>query len=254
MGISVPEDHAVIKTLSTIAIIITTILIVSIAFAENNSEVSQHGGITSESYSDAPDIKDKTTVKTLQKKPLNDVEKIQEQIKTLEEKINKLSEENDIRRRLETTAEEKSSSDESILSSAGRDYTLMKPGLLGFEYNFSYSGDAYDSVTTSDSVISVNHNAYHTITNAFYIEFPVKDNLTVSSNIPFVYKYGSTTNTSTTKGNSDFGDVSFGCQFQPVKSGGSFPSFILSSNLSCPTGRSPYKIDSAHEMSTGNGG
>lgn len=184
----------------------------------------------------------------------SDIEKLHQAIKALEDKLNKMSEENDIRRRLETTDEEKSSVDESILSAAGRDYTLMKPGNLGFEFNLTYTGDAYDSVTSSSTTVSVNHNAFHTVTSGFYIEYPLKDNLTTTVNIPFVYKYNSQTNSSTAKDVSDIGDVSFGCQFQPVKSGGSFPSLILSGSLSCPSGRSPYKIDTTREISTGSGG
>jgi cell division protein FtsB len=189
------------------------------------------------------------------KKPVSEMDKLKQEIQRLEEKINKMSEENDIRRRLETTAEEKSSTDEAILSAAGRDYTLMKPGNLGFELNVSYTGDAYDGITSDSSGISaVNHNAYHTLSTGFYIEFPVKDNMTVTSNIPFVYKYSSQSNSKTAKDVSDIGDVSFGCQLQPIKSGGDFPALILSSSLTCPTGRSPYKIDTTREMSTGNGG
>jgi hypothetical protein len=185
---------------------------------------------------------------------ISDVEKLQQAIKSLEDKLNKMSEENDIRRRLETTEEEKNSADESILSAAGRDYTLMKPGSMGLELNLAYTGDAYDSVTSSSSAVSVNHNAYHTVTSGFYIEYPIEENFTTTINIPFVYKYNSQTNRSTAKDVSDIGDVSFGCQLQPVKSGGGFPSLILSGALSCPSGRSPYKIDTTREISTGSGG
>lgn len=186
------------------------------------------------------------------KKPAMDIEQLQEAMRILEEKINKMNEENDIRHRLEATAEEKSSDVDSVLSAAGRDYTLMKPGYMGVEFYFSYTGDAYDSVYSN--LEAVNHNAYHTLTTGFNLEYPILDNLTTTCNVPFVYKYSSESNTSTVKDISDVGDVSFGCQFQPIKSGGDRPAVILSAGLSCPTGRSPYKIDSTREMSTGNGG
>lgn len=185
-------------------------------------------------------------------KPLSDVDLLKEQIKRLEDKLTKMEEENDIRRRLETTEEEKSSGDEAILTAAGRDYTLMKPGSLGFEYSARYVGDSYDSVHDNDDVVSVRHNTYHTFTNSFFIEYPVKDNLTMNSNIPFVYKFNSQTS-SKAKDVTDFGDVSFGFQYQPIKSGGTLPSFIVTGSLTCPTGRSPYKIDPETEVSTGNG-
>lgn len=193
-----------------------------------------------------------TPVATEATKPLSDMDQLQEQIQRLEEKITKMEEENDIRRRLETTQEEKSSEDDAILSTAGRDYTLMKPGNLGFEYNIRYTGDSSDTLTPAGTAIDVRHNSFHTVTNSFFIEYPVKDNLTVNSNVPFVYKYNSQTNT-TAKNVSDLGDVSFGFQMQPVKTGKGLPSLIVSGNFTCPTGRSPYKINPKTEMSTGNG-
>jgi hypothetical protein len=185
-------------------------------------------------------------------KPMSEMDILKEQVKKLEEKLSKMEEENDIRRRLETTDEEKSSTDESILSAAGRDYTLMKPGKIGFEYAFSYAGSTYDSISTSTATTLIANNAFQTMTNAFFIEYPVKENLTVNTNIPFVYKYSSNTST-TAKDVNDFGDVYFGAQFQPIKSGGDYPSLIVTGSLTCPTGRSPYKIDSTREISTGNG-
>lgn len=185
--------------------------------------------------------------------PSSDMDVLTEQIRRLEEKLTRMEEENDIRRRLETTEEERSSDDEAILSTAGRDYSLMKPGRLGFEYSVRYAGSTADSITTSNtSTVSVEHNAYHTLTNAVLIEYPIKENLTVNSNIPVVYRYNSQTS-AIAKDVSDLGDVSFGVQFQPVKTGGGRPSYIVSGSLTCPTGRSPYKIDAEREISTGNG-
>lgn len=234
-------------------VVFFVLFLLTTAYAEDNPDTSTKN--TTNSSSSGTDTASGLKSGTAHpKKPLNEMEKLQQEIKALEEKINKMSEENDIRRRLETTAEEKSSSDETILSAAGRDYTLMKPGNLGFELNVAYTGDAYDGLSSTEGgATTVEHNAYHSLTTGFYIEYPVKENLTVTANIPFVYKYSSQTNTTTTKDTSDLGDVSFGCQLQPVKSGGDLPSIILSSTFICPTGRSPYKIDTTREMSTGNG-
>jgi hypothetical protein len=238
------------NNLKTSLFVLVLLIMTASSFAQDTTSDSSSSNIPSNSGTTVS--KPKIPVDS---KPSNDLDKLHQEIKALEEKVNKMTEENDIRRRLETTAEEKSSTDESILSAAGRDYTLMKPGLLGFELNVSYTGDAYDSVTTSSgSVTSINHNAYHTLTTGFYLEYPVKENLTVTGNIPFVYKSSSQTNTNTVKDTSDLGDVSFGCQIQPVKSGGDLPAIILSGSLVCPTGRSPFKIDTTRELSTGNGG
>lgn len=228
----------VIKTLIQCLTVITVLFFSQLLFAEESTEIP--------AASPAP------PPPAAPVRPASDVELLKEQIKRLEDKLTKMEEENDIRRRLETTEEEKSAEDEAILTAAGRDYTLMKPGLLGFEYSVRYTGDSYDSVHDRDDVVSVKHNTYHTLTNAFFIEYPVKENLTMNSNIPFVYKYNSQTS-SRAKDVTDFGDVSFGFQYQPIKSGGTLPSIILTGNLTCPTGRSPYKIDPEMEVSTGNG-
>ena len=179
-----------------------------------------------------------------------EVDLLNEKLLILEEKLLQMEKENDIRRELTTTDEEKKGSTESVLSAAGRAYTLMPEGVLGLEYSFRYTGYSYDSIVEASRV---EHNAMHSITNALLIEYPHKDNLTLSMNLPFVYKMNSQTNTSA-KDVTDFGDVSFSFQWQPVKAGGGASSKILSGSLITPTGRSPYKIDSATEMSTGSGG
>lgn len=52
----------------------------------------------------------------------------------------------------------------------------------------------------------------------------------------------------------DFGDVSFGVSYQPLKSGGKIPSMIINTTLTCPMGRNPYEINPMTELSTGSGG
>lgn len=238
-----------IRTLIKYVIVITALCLTVTAFAEDapiaNSPSPDPAPVTAEPA-------DQVSVKPEPSKPMSDVDLLKEQINRLEGKLTKMEEENDIRRRLETTEEEKSTTDEAILSAAGRDYTLMKPGKLGFEYSFRYNGSTFDSFDTTSSPMALAHNASHTVTNSFLVEFPVKDNLTINSSIPFVYKMSSKTS-SKVKDVSDLGDVSFGFQHQPIKSGADMPSLILSGSLNCPTGRSPYKIDNTTEMSTGNG-
>ena len=250
----------VIRTLMTY-VAVWVVLSISTAVWAEESPVESHPASPPETVTAEPAVPSAIVVPAPEPappvsakpaKPASDVDFLKEQIQRLEDKLTKMEEENDIRRRLETTEEEKTASDEAILSAAGRDYTLMKPGRLGFEYSLSYAGSTYDTLDTVSQPIAVDHNAYHTITNTFFIEYPVKDNLTVTSSFPFVYKYSSRTSDTANDVN-DFGDVAFGVQYQPVKSGGDHPSLIISGNLTCPTGRSPYKIDSTREMSTGNG-
>ena len=180
----------------------------------------------------------------------NATETIQQRLLRLEEKLARMEEEDAIRKRLESTEAEEESNQEEILSAAGRDYTLMKPGILGVEYNLRYTGYTYDSLIESQKIV---HNSNHGITNSMAIEYPFKENITFSGDFSFVAKMNTQSN-SKVKDVSDLGDTVFGMQWQPSMSVGGGVTRIISASLSCPTGRSPYKIDPATEVSTGSGG
>ncbi|VFQ45072.1 hypothetical protein MSL71_27290 [Desulfoluna butyratoxydans] len=179
-----------------------------------------------------------------------EVQQLKEKLQLLEERLSQMEKENDVRKELQSTEEEKKGSTEDVLSAAGRAYTLMREGALGLEYSFRYTGYTYDAIVEASKV---EHNAMHSITNAVLVEYPHKDNITLSMNVPFVYKKNSSSG-SDAKDVTDLGDVSFSAQWQPVKAGGGTTSKILSASLIVPTGRSPYKIDSTTEISTGSGG
>lgn len=181
------------------------------------------------------------------------IQLLREQVLLLEEKLQKMEEENEARRTLEVADEEEYDKEEAILSAAGRQYTLKKPGSLGLEYSFDYTGDSYSAVDSSAGTVDISDNSKHTLTNGLFVEYPFKENITLNTNISFVYKYQNQSNADA-KDVSDLGDTSFGFLWQPIKTGGIFPSMILNGGLSCPTGRSPYKIDPQTETSTGGGG
>ncbi len=180
----------------------------------------------------------------------SEVDSLKKRLLLLEERLAKMDEEEAVRKRLETTEEEEESDQDEILSAAGRDYTLMKPGILGVEYSFRYTGYSYDSVVEA---LTVEHNADHGFTNALALQYPVKENITVTGDFSFVAKMNTQSN-SAVKDVTDLGDTVFGVQWQPVKSSGGGVTKIISGSFTCPTGRSPYKIDSAKEVSTGSGG
>ncbi|BCS95557.1 hypothetical protein DSLASN_11890 [Desulfoluna limicola] len=181
------------------------------------------------------------------------IQLLREQVLLLEEKLQKMEEENDARRSLQVTDDEEYNKEEAVLSAAGRNYTLMKPGALGLEYSFDYTGDSYSAVDSSAGTFDISDNSKHTLTNGLFVEYPFKENITLNTNVSFVYKYQNQSNADA-KDVSDLGDTSFGFLWQPLKSGGDFPSMILNGSLTCPTGRSPYKIDPQAETSTGGGG
>ncbi|MCF8028872.1 MAG: transporter, partial [Desulfobacteraceae bacterium] len=156
----------------------------------------------------------------------------------------------EVRSALEESEKEEQEKQEDILSAAGRNYTLLRKGKLGLEYKLEYAYYPYDVIREQNII---EHNSHHNITNAFTLEYPLKNNLSFEALIPFVYEYDKT-GAKNSKEVSDFGDVDFGLNYQPFKSGGGFPSIIFRSVLTCPMGRSPYDINPDTELATGSGG
>ncbi len=174
---------------------------------------------------------------------------LEQEVQELREEIQRIRNENEARKILEVPEEEKSKSVEDILSAAGRQYTLLKKGTIGLSYTFNYSyfsGDVISEATT------VERRANHNLTNTINTDYALRDNLTISAGIPFVYKYNKV-GTDASQEATDLGDISLSCQYQPLKAGGKWPTTILSLGVSFPTGTSPYKIDPNNSMATGSG-
>ncbi len=174
---------------------------------------------------------------------------LREQIELLEEKVNELREEADVRKILEITEEEKQQEEEEILSATGRDYTMSKKGYIGADYSLTYSYDTFDAISNA---YEVEHRASHNLANNISISYAVRDNVMVGVAIPFIYAYDNM-GTDTPKEVTDIGDISISTQWQPLKAGGNLPAPILSFSYNLPTGRSPYEINPEIELSTGSG-
>ena len=195
---------------------------------------------------EAPPVAEPQTPVTTQE---GSAKSIEQELKDLKEEIQKLRGENEARKKLEIPEEEKSQTIDDILSAAGRQYSLLKKGTVGLSYTFNYayySGDAIDESTTV--LRRVNHN----LTNTLALEYAFFNNLTVSSNFPFVYKYNKV-GTDESLDVTDLGDISIGFSWQPFKAGGRIPTTILSLSLSLPTGSSPFEINYEDELATGAG-
>lgn len=177
-------------------------------------------------------------------------QKLEKQMELLESEVKRLKDEADARRQLESTEEEKNAQEEEILSAAGREYTLMRPGRVGVEYNLSYAYYSYDTLVDAQTI---EHKSNHNLNNSVFIEYPLKENITLNFDLPFVYKYDNRSSDGSSRQVSDLGDPVFGCQYQPMKTGGIWPTTIFSGRLTVPMGRSPYEIDPLAEMSTGGG-
>ena len=178
-----------------------------------------------------------------------DVDMLYHQLKTLQEEVTRLKEEAEVRKSLEMTQEEKTETEKEILSAAGRQYTLLKKGILSVEDNVRYLFNSTDAIVESGIV---EHQSNHTIENNLSFEYALLDNLTVNLTLPLIYKNdknGTTDSLSVT----DIGDISIGGQWQPFKTGGDWPAPIFYSNIVFPSGRSPFKIVQNEDLSTGNG-
>lgn len=175
---------------------------------------------------------------------------LRRQVRELQEQVNTLMEAEEVRSELQATEEEKEEEEEDILSAAGRNYTLLQKGKLGVEYKLDYSYFSYDALREQNII---EHNSNHNVTNTFTVEFPLKDNLSIDTAIPYVYKFDKV-GTGESKEINDFNDVDFALNYQPVKSGGNIPSIIFRTVLTCPLGRDPYDINPDTELSTGSGG
>jgi hypothetical protein len=178
-----------------------------------------------------------------------DIKELFNQIKSLQEEVSRLKEEDEVRKSLEMTQEEKTEKEQEILSAAGRQYTLLRKGLLSVENNVMYS---YNSTDAISEAYMIEHKSNHSIENILSFEYALLDNLTVNFTLPLVYK-NDKNSTIESQSVNDIGDISLGGQWQPIKSGGDLPAPIFYGSLSLPSGRSPFKIVLDEDLSTGNG-
>ena len=185
-----------------------------------------------------------------------DPDSLQQQIKSLQQKVDELQKESEARKALKISEEEKASAETEVLSAVGREYTLIPKKQLGFEYGLQYdyfSADLLEDLRNSEgNRLAVERRGNHTLTNTLFLEKGVLNNLSINGTLPFVYKYDQRS-INDDREVTDLGDVSAGLQYQPFKSGGDWPAMIVFLQGSFPTGRSPYKIDHDTELSTGNG-
>ncbi len=176
-------------------------------------------------------------------------QELQTQIKALQDKVQDLRDQADVRKKLEISDEEKTAEEKEVLSAAGRDYTLMKQGIFGLEYNFAYSYYSFDVLTEA---INVEQRSNHSLINSISMEYAMWDNFTTNLIFPFVYKYDKI-GTDDEKDVSDIGDVSLGFQYQPFKTDSVWPATIFTSSYKFDWGRSPYEIIPEEELATGSG-
>lgn len=177
-------------------------------------------------------------------------ESLMERINRLEAELNQMKQAEKVRENLGMTEAEAREEEEDILEAVEEEvYTLTGEGNLRFSYGFGYSYSEYNAIKESVRVEDV---ANHTIRNSFSTSYGVKDNLTLGTSIPFVYKYHRV-GTVGSKEQTDLGDLSLNWRYQPIKSRGDKATYIVNGGFNVPVGRSPYEIDAGEELSTSSG-
>lgn len=170
-------------------------------------------------------------------------------IEEMEKRINEITEEERARRKLEVTEQEKQEKEKEVLEAVSRDYTLEAKRTLGLDYTMNYTYTPSQRITNQ---LIVDNETDHTLRHTLSASYALLDNLSVSTSLPFVYRYNQM-GTDTELDTADIGDISFGVSVQPVKSKTGEVRTTLSFSFSLPTGRSPYEIVPDSELSTGNG-
>lgn len=178
---------------------------------------------------------------------------IMEKIESLEQRLKQLSDEAEARKKIQINEEEKTAKEEEILTAVDKEeYVLTREKKIDLSYTFSYGYSTYDRLQLDESDSFAEHLYNHSLEHELGISYGVLKNLSVSYSIPFVYRYYNL-GSSDSKDVTDIGDMSLGAGLRPFKTSGWMPNMSFNFSASLPTGRSPYKIDPAVELSTGSG-
>lgn len=190
--------------------------------------------------------KDTVNKETVADKP-NDVNK---KIEDLQKQVDVLRDLGRAREKITVgTDEDKAEQEKSILTAAGREYTMMQKGKIEMQYSLQYSYVSSSEILSITSVVARSNN---TITNAIDVQYGLRDNITAGIHIPYVYVYDKS-GSAASRDNNDMGDISLNLSYQPFKSGGDWPTTTITMGANLPTGRSPYEIDRDVNLPTGSG-
>jgi hypothetical protein len=145
---------------------------------------------------------------------------------------------------------------EQVFKATEKNYSLLKKGRFGMNYSgdYSYYRDsridiALDGNSSGITRFRVEEDAQHTFTNVLEMTYGLRDNLTLSANLPLVYKM----DTQVDRQAIGLGDVSLGVRWQPIPLKMGLPTTTLFGSLSTATGDSPFEINTASDLSTGKG-
>lgn len=145
---------------------------------------------------------------------------------------------------------------EEVFTASEKRYSLLKQGNWGLNYDarYSYYRDSRIDIATRENSsdilrFRVEEDAQHTLTNSFNVQYGLKDNLTLSADLPIVAKTDLGKDTSTV----GLGDITLGARWEPFPLEKDRLPLIFNGNVTLPTGESPYNIDRDKGLSTGRG-
>jgi hypothetical protein len=143
------------------------------------------------------------------------------------------------------------------LTKQDRSYSLLKAGRMAVNYDLNYQYIGTEAIVTSldttgsIDLFKIENTRAHTITNSVSLDFGLLDNVTLTGTLPFVSKF---TQSDSFSGIANApGDLLFGMRYQPMVQTLGGPTLTLTSTLSLPTGRSPFKTIQGQNLSTGAG-
>lgn len=145
---------------------------------------------------------------------------------------------------------------EEVFTASEKRYSLLKQGDWGLNYDatYSYYRDSRIDIATGQGTSNilrfrVEEDAQHTLINSFNVQYGLRDNLTLSADVPIVAKTDLVKDSQTV----GIGDVTLGARWEPFPLEKDRLPLIFNGNISLPTGDSPYEINRSKDLSTGKG-
>jgi len=181
----------------------------------------------------------------------SNTQELLDRIDELEKRLRRLDDESKARKKLEITEEERLQREKEVLDTVGSEYMLDPQRTLSIDYSFNYAYQPSE-LLTKDDAFTLDRNVDHTMTHTIGVGYSVLDNLSASMSLPFVYRYNRV-GTEDELDETDIGDMSFGVGIEPWKTDESAIRTTFSFSAGLPTGRSRFKINPEHELSTGSG-
>jgi hypothetical protein len=145
---------------------------------------------------------------------------------------------------------------QQVFQASEKTYSLLKTGKvsMGYSVSYSYYRDSRIDIAIADNSSSltrfrIEEDAQHSLGNSFDLSYGVKDNLTLTAELPLVTKVDTQSDLRTT----GLGDISLGLRWQPIPLKRGLPTSTLFATLSTATGDSPYEINLSDDLATGKG-